>query len=317
MTNVTGSLITSIRKHSQQVLTHLERGYHTLNQWTHGGMDDLRSSHRHYLRVHGNEGATTIAFFTIFALPPLVILVVTIGSLFYDAAEIQAILLNLIRENLPIPTETILVFIENLLSQRTTLSIIGLLGLFWSGSGVLTSLTVNIDRALPDTRRRTIFQSRLIAFLMIGILGFLLILSSLLTTILNLIYRIDLPYINIDPSLRIIPSLFAFFFRFLLLFGLYYWIPNTHVRRRAAFWGAFIGSTAIEITSRVFTWYLHRGLDYYNFLYGSLGTLVALMFWIYINAQIIIVCAHLTATINVHINSRTGGFPPEGPIKDR
>lgn len=308
--------MTSLRKNSHRLLALLEHVYHTLNEWTHGGMDDLRSSHRHYLKVHGNEGATTIAFFTIFALPPLLILVVTIGSFFLEAQEIQAILVNMIKENLPIPTETVLVFIENLLAERTTLSIIGIIGLFWSGSGVLTSLTVNIDRAFPDTRRRTIFQSRLIAFLMIGVLGFLLILSSLLTTILNLIYRIDFPYIDIDPSLRIFPSLFAFFFRFLLLLGLYYWIPNTHVRRRAAFWGALIATTAVEITSRVFTWYLHRGLDYYNFLYGSLGTLVALMFWIYLNAQIIIVCAHLTATINGHINSRIRGFLPNGSDKD-
>jgi membrane protein len=306
----------SIREKSHQLLTHLDNAYHSLNRWTHGGMDDLKSSHRHYLKVHGNEGATSIAFFTIFALPPLLILVVTIGSFFLEAQKIQEILINIIEENLPIPTETVLVFIEDLLAQRTTLSIIGLIGLFWSGSGALSSLTVNIDRAFPDTRRRTIFQSRLIAFLMIGILGFLLILSSLLTTILNVVYRIELPYINIDPSLRIIPSLFAFFFRFLLLFGLYYWIPNTHVRRRSAFWGALIATTAVEITSRVFNWYLHRGLDYYNFLYGSLGTLVALMFWIYLNAQIIIVCAHITATINVHINSRIGVLLPKGSTKD-
>ena len=308
--------MTSIRERSHQMLTHLDNVYHSLNRWTHGGMDDLRSSHQHYLKVHGNEGATSIAFFTIFALPPLLILVVTIGSFFLEAQKIQEILINVIEENLPIPTETVLVFIENLLAQRTTLGIIGLIGLFWSGSGALSSLTVNIDRAFPDTRRRTIFQSRLIAFLMIGILGFLLILSSLLTTILNLLYQIDLPHINIDPSLRIFPSLFAFFFRFLLLLGLYYWIPNTHVRRRAAFWGALIATTAVEITSRGFTWYLQRGLDYYNFLYGSLGTLVALMFWIYLNAQIIIVCAHLTATINVHINSRTGVLSPKGSAKD-
>jgi membrane protein len=308
MIDPANSLITSIKRHGHQVLTRLENVYQTLNQWTHGGIDDLRSAHRHYLNVHGNEGATAIAFFTIFALPPLLIIIVTIGSYFLETQKIQAILINVVKENLPIPTETVLVFIQNLLAQRTTLSIIGILGLFWSGSGVLTALTVNIDRAFPDTRRRTIFQSRLIAFLMIGVLGFLLILSSLMTTIFNLIYQIDLPYIIIDPSLRIIPGLFAFFFRFILLFGLYFWIPNTRVRRRAAFWGALAATTAVEITSRVFTWYLQRGLDYYNFLYGSLGTLVALMFWIYLNAQIIIICAHLTATINVLINSRTGAF---------
>jgi membrane protein len=306
-----------MRKNNHWVLSHLEYVYQSLNRWTHGGLDDIKSAYHHYLNVHGQEGAATISFFTIFALPPLLILVVTIGSFFLEIQEIQEIIVSFVDENIPIPSETVLVFIAELLTQRTTLSIIGLVGLFWSGSGVLTSLTINIDRAFPDTRRRTIIQSRLIAFLMIGILGLLLILSSLMTTILHLIYRIDIPYLNIDPSLRIFPSLIAFFFRFLLLLGLYYWIPNTKVRRRAAFWGALVATTAMEITSRGFTLYLQSGLEFYNFLYGSLGTLVALMFWIYLNAQIIIICAHLTATLNGHINSRIAIMQLNNSVKDR
>jgi membrane protein len=171
------NLKTSLTQNSHRLLTHLEHVYQYLNQWTHGGMDAIKSSYRHYLNVHGKEGAATISFYTIFALPPLLIVVVTIGSFFLEVQEIQEIIVTFIEENLPIPPENVLAFIENLLSQRTTLGIIGLIGLVWSGSGVLTALTINIDRAFPDTRRRNIIQSRLIAFLMIGILGILLIKS--------------------------------------------------------------------------------------------------------------------------------------------
>lgn len=309
------SLKKSINKNTHHFLTYLENVYQSLNQWTHGGMDVIKSGYRHFLKVHGQEGAATISFYTIFALPPLLIVVVSIGSFFLEVQEIQFIIVNFIEENLPIPPETVVVFIDNLLSQRTTLGIIGLIGLLWSGSGVLTALTINIDRAFPDTRRRNVVQSRLIAFLMIGVLGLLLILSSLMTTIIHLIYEIDLSFININPSLRIFPGLVAFFFRFLLFFGLYYWIPRTKVRRRAAFWGALIATVAVEITFRVFTLVFQTGLDYYNFLYGSLGTLVALMSWIYLNSQVIIICAHLTGAFNSYIKSRMADSLTNGSAK--
>jgi len=267
-------------------------------------MDVAKSALDHFSKVHGKEGAATISFYTIFALPPLFIVVVTIGSFFLEIQEIQTIIVNFIEENLPIPPETVLVFIDNLLKQRTTLGIIGLLGLLWSGSGVLTALTMNIDRAFPDTRRRNVLQSRLIAFLMIAVLGLLLILSSVMTTIVHLIAEIDLSFIRLTPSFRILPGLITFFFRFLLFFGLYFWIPNTKVKRRAAFWGALVATVAVEVTFRVFALIFQTGLDYYNFLYGSLGTLVALMSWIYLNSQIIVICAHLTATLNLYLKSR-------------
>lgn len=316
MQHALNNLKTSLKQNTHRYLIHLEHVYQSLNQWTHGGMDAIKSSYRHFLQVHGQEGAATISFFTIFALPPLFIVVVTIGSFFLEVQEIQEIIVTFIEENLPIPSEIILAFIDNLLSQRTTLGIIGLIGLVWSGSGMLTALTINIDRAFPDTKRRNMIQSRLIAFLMIGILGLLLFVSSLITTFFHLINQIDLPFIDINPLFRILPGLIAFFFRFLLFFGLYYWIPNTNVRRRAAFWGAFIATIAIEITFRIFTLIFQTGLDYYNFLYGSLGTLVALMYWIFLNSQIIIIGAHLTATFNNYINSRIATSLPNGSEKE-
>lgn len=294
----------SINTNTHHLLSYLENVYQSLNRWTQGGMDAIESAYRHYLKVQGREGAATISFFTIFALPPLFIVVVTFGSFFLEVQDIQEIIVTFIEENLPIPPETVLVFIDNLLTQRATLGIIGLIGLIWSGSGVLTALTINIDRAFPDTRRRNIIQSRLIAFLMIGVLGLLLIISSFITTFIHLLDKVDLPFIDINPLFGILPGLIAIFFRFLLFFGLYYWIPNTNVRRRAAFWGALVATMAVEITFRVFTLIFQTGLDYYNFLYGSLGTLVALMYWIYLNSQIIIIGAHLTATFNGYINLR-------------
>ncbi|MHB1385074.1 MAG: YhjD/YihY/BrkB family envelope integrity protein, partial [Bellilinea sp.] len=48
----------------------------------------------------------------------------------------------------------------------------------------------------------------------------------------------------------------------------------------------------------LFTWYLSSGIIRYEILYGSLGTVLALMFWIYLSCLIILLGAHLTASID-------------------
>jgi membrane protein len=46
-----------------------------------------------------------------------------------------------------------------------------------------------------------------------------------------------------------------------------------------------------------FTWYLDSGFARYELIYGWLGTIVILMFWIYLNSWIILFGANLAASI--------------------
>jgi len=87
----------------------------------------------------------------------------------------------------------------------------------------------------------------------------------------------------------------------LFLFGsllvLYWWLPLTKVRWREAAWGALMGSISISIVTAGFTWFVESGLSNYNLVYGSLGTIVALLFWIYLLSLLIFAGAHLSAAI--------------------
>jgi membrane protein len=93
-----------------------------------------------------------------------------------------------------------------------------------------------------------------------------------------------------------------FILRFILFLALYFFVPKTKVKKRAAFWAAVLASVAWEITAFGFNWYFQSGLSNYNFLYGSLGTLVALMFWIYLDCLILVFGAYFSAAIVNHNN---------------
>jgi membrane protein len=140
----------------------------------------------------------------------------------------------------------------------------------------------------------------MIAFLMIGAFILFIAFTSVLSTVIAFFTQFELPYITISPPVGILSDFTLFVMRFFLFLALYFFVPKTRVKKRAAFFAALFASLAWEITAFGFNWYFQSGLANYNFLYGSLGTLVALMFWIYLDCLILVFGAYFSAAIVNH-----------------
>ena len=280
----------------------LENYFAKANQKSFGIPGIIRYAVERFSRMRAVEGSASIAFFTIFGLPPLLIVIVTVASYYLEIPDIQEQLIQVIEEILPIPPDLIIEFLEGVLNQRGAVGIIGLIGLTWAGSGVLMSLTANINRAWPTAKIRNVVEKRLVAFLMIGAFILFIAATSVLSTILAFFTQLDLPFTPISPPVGILTDILLFSLRFILFLALYFFVPKTRVKKRAAFWAAVFASIAWEITAYGFNWYFQSGLANYNFLYGSLGTLVALMFWIYLDCLILVFGAYFSAAIVNHNN---------------
>jgi membrane protein len=180
--------------------------------------------------------------------------------------------------------------------------ILGLIGLLWSGTGFFTVLARNVNRAWPEAEPRDFLESRLVAFGMVGILAGFLILSLLSTAVVNLLPRLQVPLwggvsIYETPLWTILSNLIPWLFAFLTFLGLYLRVPNVEVGWGGPLWGALATALAWEVAASAFTWFLSSGLASYQLVYGSLGTVVALMVWIYVGSSIILFGAHLSAAI--------------------
>lgn len=284
-------------------LDQIEEYFSKANQKSYGFLGMIRYAVERFSAMRGVEGSASIAFFTIFGLPPLLIVLVTVASYYLEIPDIQERIIQIVREILPIPPDLIIEFLEGVLNQRGAVGIIGLIGLAWAGSGVLMSLTANINRAWPTAKIRNVVENRLIAFLMIGTFILFIAASSILSTVVAFFSQFEVPLINFSPPMGVITDIVFFTLRFILFLALYFFVPKTKVKKRAAFFAALFASIAWEITAFGFNWYFQSGLANYNFLYGSLGTLVALMFWIYLDCLILVFGAYFSAAIVNHNNS--------------
>jgi membrane protein len=88
---------------------------------------------------------------------------------------------------------------------------------------------------------------------------------------------------------------------FLLFFAIsfvYYLAPSAHHRFRFISAGSTLATFLIIVTTLGFNFYVDHFASY-NAIYGSIGTLMIVMVWIYINALSLLIGFELNASIHI------------------
>lgn len=275
-----------------------------INARTGNSLEILRLAFTRFNKVRGAEAAASVAYYALFSLFPLLLVLVSILGYLPVVEMAPERVVNFITQALPISRTFIEDTLSQILENRGTSGVIGLIGLAWSASGVFITLARNINRAWPTARPMAFWHSRLIALVIILLVGLLLIVTVLVNTVTSILpginwsLHLNLPLID---GKALFGKVISWVIAFLVFISLYRWVPATHVKWREALWGALAAATVWEIASSLFSLYLSSGLPAYDLLYGSLGTILALMTWIYVSSLIIMIGAHISAaTGSVH-----------------
>lgn len=275
--------------------------YHRLDDFSGGVLEILRTAFTRFGEERGPEASASMAYYALFSIFPMLLVLIVIGSYFVDRTAVQNQLLNLLQGVIPGVEEVIIGNIEEVLKLRGAVTFFALVSLIWSSTSVFNILAKNINRAFPKAAVPDFFKGRLMGFFMILILIILVLLSFGVSTLSGLIPAIKVPlndkYLHETFIWQIGAFLVPIGFNFLMFWALYYWIPTVKVSRKASIFGGLVAGVAWELLNNVFTWYLSSGFSQYRLVYGSVGMIVALLFWIYMTAMITLLGAHLTASI--------------------
>jgi len=252
--------------------------------------------------AYAPEAAGGIAYFALFSLFPLLLLLFSIGSLWLSSSAAIDQVIIFIGTIFSIPTDQLESALEELVSASGITGLIGLLGVAWAATGVFTSLARNINRAWPEANRVSVLQGRLMAIIMVVVIALSQFLWVIATTIVSVIARIELPG-QYDQEIikswltNLTINTISFALLFFAFAGLYRWVPKIKVRWREALLGATFATLAILIASRIYIWYLNSGLAGSHTIYGSLGTTLGVIVFFYINAWIVLFGAHLSSAV--------------------
>lgn len=261
---------------------------------------------RRFTAARSSEAAAGMAYYGLFSLFPLLLVLVSIGGFVLESEDVYQEAIGLLGETVPISTDLIEKNIQHVLDARGSVGLVGLLGTLWSATGFFNALTRNVNHAWRGAEKRDLFERRLVALGMVGILVLLLFLSVTSTAVVGVLPR--LPYDMWNNGSIIATSFWTtisratpWLFKLLFFMALFRWVPNTEVPWRAAMISALVTAVGWEAITEGFVAYLSSGLARYKLIYGSLGTVVALMVWIYLSCWITLFGAHLNATIAQHI----------------
>ena len=146
-------------------------------------------------------------------------------------------------------------------------------------------------------------RKRVFSFGVVFALGFLVIVSTVLAAVIEWVFA-GVP--SLLPLMGIVISLAIYAFAFALL---YHYLPDRRVRWQQAFLGGLITAALFMLGRWAIGVYMARAAP--GSAYGSMGTLVILLVWMYYAAMVFFVGALITAVIDERAQIRCGEMPPE------
>jgi membrane protein len=243
----------------------------------------------------------SLAFYTLLSLAPLVILMVPICGFVFTQARAQQELIFQARELAgPSGAATLKALIENAPEPKGGFlaGTEALIALAFGASGVFVELrdSLNTIWDAPPLKGdlRSIIWRRATSLGMILALGFVLVVSLLLSTVLALIEKLFANLLpsdaaalgelaNIVVSFLAIAALCALIFKF---------IPDVSIEWKNVGVGAVLTALLFTLGRALLGLYLLKtGL---GSPYGAAGSIVALIVWVYYSAQIFLFGAQLT-----------------------
>lgn len=245
-----------------------------------------------------NMRASSLAFNFFLALFPSIIFLFTLIP-YIPIEHFQDQLFNLLRSLLPksafeATEDTIADIIKN---PRGGLLSIGFISALYFSTNGFNAMINAFNETYHEIETRSKLMQRLVSIVIV-IVTTVLILSAVTLIILSelafqrLVHADRLTYYLILFGQWIILLAVCFCF---ISFN-YYMGPKRHKGWRLFSAGSIFATVLTILTSVVFAYYVNN-FGNYNKLYGSIGTLIVIMLWIYINSLILLLGFDLNASI--------------------
>ncbi len=286
----------------------ISKNYRELNRWTKGGIEVLVTCIDSFNEHRVSQTSASLGYYTIFSIFPLLATILLFASRFVDPAEVHLMVTNWVDEFIPFAADFVNENLAIVFSIGNIVGVIAVGGLLWSATTVFYILVYNINLPWSRAKARQPVKNRMIALGIIGLLLMGLVLSTMVTTFVDVLNNL-LPFLDLleTPFWNFLLGLAPFLLRFMVFFGLYRFVPDVKVRNRSALLVALIVMIILEATSQGFTFMVQVGLVRYQAIYGTLGTIMTLMLWVYINFVVILFGAHLTHALEVFQDKQRRG----------
>ena len=276
----------------------------------------FKDTFTHWQQDHAPTLAAALAYYTIFALAPILIIAIAVANFFLTNTNVQADLINQAQAAFgPDVAETVRTMLNNRepnTGGNVLATLLGVVLLVVGATGVFGQLQYALNTVWgvrPDPKKTSwtrMLWLRLRSLGLILIIGLVLIVSFAATTFVSGLeeFTSGVPGsgnlwqgVELLISFAVITLLFAFIFKVL---------PDAVVRWQDVWLGAAV--TALLFSAGKFLIGLYLAQSAPASAYGAAGSLVLLLLWIYFSAQIFLLGAEFT---QAYANRYGAGIKPD------
>lgn len=282
-----------------------------MDESTRSWLSLIRSTFQEYFANGVPRLGAALAFYTIFSLPALLIVVIAVAGLAFgvEAAQTQIVaeIEGFIGHDSAVALQAI---IESARKPEAGViaTIVGLITLLVGATGVFGEIedALNIVWNVPKTKGfnlLALIKSRFLSFSLILGTGFLLLVSLVISAGLAAIGKyssqlfpgmeIMLQVANALISLAVITVLFAMIYKLL---------PKVKVAWKDVWMGAFLATVLFSLGKSLIALYI--GKSDIASTYGAAGSLVVILIWVYFSAQVFLLGAEYTQVYSHRRGSR-------------
>ena len=247
--------------------------------------------------------SAAISFYVICSIIPFIFLVFMIwGSILASPEALYQQLVELARSLFPELSMQVLEDLHAVVRYRRALGWVGIVFLFWVFDVAFYSIAHAFDRIFGVARKRRYYRVKILSVTALLFVGVVLYLSVKVAMLSAEIRHYEVMVLGYDISTYLSRGLslkyLVYFLQLFIVTVLFLVVPTVSVRPIRAFGGGLLAVSLWFVAKMAFQWYVEN-IAVFNVIYGTLGTLIVVVIWIFYSANILLICAECVAVMEL------------------
>lgn len=254
--------------------------------------------------------AAALSYYTVFALPPMLILILMVAGLFVSQDQIMQLLQGQMSQQAAQQVQTMVQSAgENVSGGFSLALLLSILGLLFSASGAFSQFQKALNAAWevePDPEQKGagkvvhFLTKRLLSLGMIVVVAFLLVVALVVSGLISASMQTIASYLGsfglAGPAANVLvwaaDVLFSVALLWLLFALLFKVLPDAKVQWKDVRVGAFVTAVLFVIGKIAIAWYIGRSNP--GSAFGAAGALAVILLFVYYSSMIVLLGAEFT-----------------------
>lgn len=253
--------------------------------------DFLRELWQKYRQDNVSILVSSLAYYCFFSFFPMLLLVASSLGFLFGLGEEYARLPRELLGLLPFGSDYLGSALDRIIHARRSLGFFGTVLLIWSSTAAFDILQQILNKIHQAPTMRPLWRRRLLGILLALIVLLFIPLSIGMAGVRPFLIRALSHRTSLHPSweprvLSLCTGALGILFNFAFFLTLYLFGPSVRRGVRQIWAGALTGAVLWEASKAVFGIYIHS-LSSYKMLYGSIGSIIAILLWLYVSGTLV------------------------------